>query len=81
MSDWSRLKRKKESMPAHIRRALIKEDLLSKYKERPPYQQNDYLAWIKRGKRTETKNNRINQMVSELREGNVYMKMRWNKKN
>jgi uncharacterized protein YdeI (YjbR/CyaY-like superfamily) len=49
------------------------------YYERPPYQRNDYIGWINRAKRDETKQKRLNQMLDELEKGNVYMKMEWKK--
>ncbi len=45
------------------------------YRARPPYQQNDYLGWINRAKRDETKQRRLAQMVDELRHGDRYMNM------
>ena len=45
------------------------------FRSRPPYQQNDYLGWINRAKRPETKEKRLNQMLDELARGDVYMKM------
>ncbi|QBF33843.1 YdeI/OmpD-associated family protein [Thalassococcus sp. S3] len=45
------------------------------FDERPWYQRNDYLGWIKRAKREDTKLRRLNQMLDELETGNVYMKM------
>ncbi len=71
------LKREKYKMPAFIKSALESEGLLSAYKSRPPYQQNDYIGWITRAKQEETKQKRLQQMLSELQKGNVYMKMRW----
>ena len=47
------------------------------YRRRPPYQQNDYIGWITRAKRPETRDKRIHQMLDELRAGDVYMKMSW----
>jgi hypothetical protein len=35
-------------MPAFVRSALQKRRLMEAYRGRPPYQQNDYLAWISR---------------------------------
>ena len=46
------------------------------YLKRPPYQQNDYIGWIERAKKEETKNKRIEQMLEELKIGGVYMKMK-----
>ena len=45
------------------------------YLERPFYQRNDYLAWIGRAARLETRRKRIEQMLDELERGGVYMKM------
>lgn len=36
---------------------------------------NDYLTWIARAKRDETRRSRITQMFDELEQGGVYMKM------
>jgi uncharacterized protein YdeI (YjbR/CyaY-like superfamily) len=45
------------------------------YHSRPPYQQNDYIGWINRAKRPETKQKRLDQMLYELERGDLYMKM------
>ena len=62
-------------MPDFVREALRVEGLMSDYKNRPPYQQNDYLLWINNAKREETKVKRLRQMLNELDAGGVYMKM------
>jgi len=72
------LKRKRYEMPNFIRRTLEDAKLMDVYCSRPPYQQNDYIGWITRAKREETKQKRLNQMLDELKKGNVYMKMKWN---
>jgi len=64
-------------MPTFIKSALEADDLMNAYKNRPPYQQNDYIGWITRAKREETQQKRLDQMLYELKKGNVYMKMRW----
>ena len=64
-------------MSAEVRTALVERDLLDAYLERPPYQRNDYLGWIGRGKREETRARRLAQMLDELEAGNRYMKMKW----
>ena len=46
------------------------------YKERPAYQQNDYVGWIGRAKLQETQEKRLRQMLKELKAGGVYMKMK-----
>lgn len=65
-------------MPDFVKNALEDEGLMEKYLERPPYQQNDYLCWISRAKRKETRENRLQQMIKELSKGGVYMMMLWN---
>ena len=74
-TDHSRLKRQRYPMPEYIKRALENQGLMKNYNDRPPYQQNDYIGWIKRAKRQETKEKRLSQMLDELETGGVYMKM------
>ena len=62
-------------MPAEIRRDLEESGLIEAYEQRPYYQRNDYLGWIARAKRPETRRKRIEQMLDELAEGGVYMGM------
>jgi len=73
--------RPRYSMPDFIRDALNANDLMDVYNSRPPYQRNDYIGWITRAKREETKQKRLGQMLDELKKGNVYMKMKWKKTN
>lgn len=56
---------------------MAEHGLLDAYKARPPYQRNDYLGWINRARRPETKERRLQQMLAELERGDVYMKMDW----
>jgi uncharacterized protein YdhG (YjbR/CyaY superfamily) len=77
----SRLKRPILEMPSDIKDLLIKEGLYESYLNRPAYQQNDYIGWILRAKREETRQKRIDQMTDELKAGNVYMKMAYGEKN
>jgi len=72
------IKRDINPMPKNIRAALIGQGLLKLYNARPAYQRNDYLGWISRAKLEETKEKRINQMLTELKQGDRYMRMRWN---
>lgn len=76
--DLSDLKRQIHPMSDFVERALKENELMKEYKSRPPYQQNDYIGWINRAKRDETKQKRLQQMLDELEKGNVYMKMKWN---
>ena len=71
------LRRPRVPMPAPVRQALVDRGLLDAYRARPAYQQNDYLGWIARAKRDETRARRLAQMLDELERGGVYMKMRW----
>jgi uncharacterized protein YdeI (YjbR/CyaY-like superfamily) len=63
-------------MPEYVRGALVERDLWHAYAARPAYQRNDYLAWIARAKRPETRAKRLGQMLDELDAGGVYMNMR-----
>jgi len=72
----SKLKRKINPMPEFIEKALDDTGLKKDYLERPAYQRNDYLGWIDRAKKKETKQKRLNQMLHELKAGGVYMKMK-----
>jgi len=73
--DQSRLKRSRHAMPDDVRKTLVRNSLLERYYERPPYQQNDYLGWIARAKRDITRQRRITQMLQELAQGDRYMNM------
>jgi len=64
-------------MPAFIQRTLTESALLHAYRSRPVYQQNDYIGWITRAKRDETRAKRLEQMLHELTQGGRYMGMVW----
>lgn len=64
-----------QPMPDDVLAGLEAAGLVSDYGARPFYQRNDYLAWIGRAKRAETRQSRITQMLDELASGGVYMKM------
>jgi uncharacterized protein YdeI (YjbR/CyaY-like superfamily) len=74
-ADFSNLKRPRHPMPDFVKRALEERGLMEAYKERPAYQQNDYIGWINQAKRQETKEKRLRQMLDELEIGGVYMNM------
>ena len=78
--DSSSLKRPLYPMPDYVRMELEKYNLMDTYYERPPYQRNDYIGWITRAKRQETKLKRLNQMINELADGGLYMKMKYTRK-
>lgn len=73
--DESSLQRDGQPMPDDVLSTLTERGLLDVYYARPAYQRNDYLGWIGRGKRTETRDKRIAQMLDELARGGVYMGM------
>ncbi|MEZ5768364.1 MAG: YdeI/OmpD-associated family protein [Paracoccaceae bacterium] len=64
-------------MPDDVAARLDAAGLRAAYDARPPYQRNDYLGWIARAKRPETREKRLAQMLEELAGGTRYMKMRW----
>lgn len=74
-TDYSNLKRPRHPMPGFVRKALMERKLMTDYKSRPAYQQNDYIGWINQAKRVATKQKRLNQMLDELAKGGVYMNM------
>ncbi len=71
------LSRPLNPMPPDVAQRLRQTRLTKKFEDRPPYQCNDYLGWINRAKRDETRQKRIAQMLNELRQGGVYMNMAW----
>jgi uncharacterized protein YdeI (YjbR/CyaY-like superfamily) len=71
----SRLKRVRHPMPDLVKEALEENGLMAAYQARPAYQQNDYIGWIERAKRSETQQKRLRQMLDELERGGVYMNM------
>jgi uncharacterized protein YdeI (YjbR/CyaY-like superfamily) len=71
------LTRALQAMPGDIEAILRERNLTSAYEARPLYQRNDYLAWIARAKRTDTRAKRLGVMLDELAAGRGYMHMRW----
>ena len=72
------LRRDLNPMPDDVRQALEARGLVNAYEGRPPFQRNDYLGWITRARKPETRQKRLAQMLDELEDGDFYMKMRWN---
>ncbi len=79
-SQPSKLKRAINPMPKFVREALRQHELMEQFAARPPYQRNDYLGWISRAKKPETRQKRLAQMLEELARGDLYMKMKHNPK-
>ena len=78
--DSSRMSRQVYDIPDFVADALSYNNLWERYRARPPYQRNDYIGWITRGKREETRQKRLAQMLDELRNGDAYMGMPYNAK-
>ena len=74
------LKRALHEMPVFVREALQERGLTNAYQARPAYQRNDYIGWITRAKREETRQKRLAQMLEELEGGNTYMNMKYRSK-
>lgn len=72
------MKRERYPMPDFFRNAITDNNLMEVYESRPPYQRNDYIGWITRAKLEETRQKRLQQMLDELRQGDLYMKMKYN---
>lgn len=69
--------RPRHPMPQDVQQALADAKLVDRYDARPQYQRNDYIGWISQAKRPTTRQKRLDQMLMELKAGNVYMKMAW----
>jgi len=78
--DTSRLKIALNPMPKDVEEGLNRENLTDAYRKRPPYRQNDYIGWILKAKKPETREKRIAQMLEELRSGAKYMGLEYRPK-
>lgn len=76
----SRLTRPRHPMPRFVRDALMEVGLMNAFRQRPPYQRNDYVGWITRAKQEATRRRRLGQMLAELESGDRYMKMAYRAK-
>ena len=77
MQPSTSLKRPLNPMPDDVHQAIESRHLMDAYLARPPYQQNDYLDWLSRAARPETRQKRLDQMLTELAGGERYMNMKW----
>ncbi|HEV7557977.1 MAG TPA: YdeI/OmpD-associated family protein [Kofleriaceae bacterium] len=66
-----------QPMPGNVRGALAKRKLMDAFRERPDYQQNDYLKWIATANGVATKQQRLDQMLDELDKGSVFKGEPW----
>jgi uncharacterized protein YdeI (YjbR/CyaY-like superfamily) len=74
-ANFDNLQRERHPMPEFLKEALAESGLWDDFNMRPAYQQNDYVGWIVRAKREETRKKRLKQMMEELRIGGIYMGM------
>lgn len=72
--------RSEKELPNDLRRILVQEGQLENYEARPRYQRTDYISWIEKAARTETREKRITQMLEELQNGDAYMGMAYTAK-
>jgi len=75
--DTSRMTRRVHDIPDYVAAVLDENALWERCRARPPYRQNDYIGWITRRKREETRAKRRGAMPGELRAGSGYMGMEW----
>ena len=64
-------------MPGNVRTALAKRNLLDAFRDRPDYQQNEYLKWIATASGPAMKQERLDQMLGELEKGGVFKGEAW----
>ena len=64
-------------MPGFVRSALSARSLTEAYRDRPKYQQDEYLNWINGAKLNDAKRVRMNQMLDELEKGGVFKGEPW----
>jgi uncharacterized protein YdeI (YjbR/CyaY-like superfamily) len=74
----TRMKRKLHPVPDDVAEAISARGLTEAYRARPAYQRNDYVGWISRARRQETRDMRLRRMLDELQAGDVCMNMKWN---
>ena len=67
-------------MSTFVKFALSTRGLQTAFDARPAYQQNDWVGWITRAKREDTRQRRLEKMLSELAAGHGYMGMEWHPK-
>lgn len=66
-----------QPMPGNVKGALAKRKLMDAYRDRPQYQQDDYLKWIALAAGPTQKQARIDQMLDELEKGGVFKGEPW----
>jgi uncharacterized protein YdeI (YjbR/CyaY-like superfamily) len=77
MSRVAHPNKQSQPMPGNVRTALEKRELMTAYRERPDYQQNEYLKWISSASGEAAKKQRLDQMLDELQNGKLYKGEPW----
>lgn len=77
MNDDAAHARATHPMPGFVKDALDAEGLGEAYAARPAYQRNDYIGWINRAELPATRDERLAQMLRELKAGDAYMHTSW----
>ncbi|MBS1120087.1 MAG: hypothetical protein H6Q90_2315 [Deltaproteobacteria bacterium] len=71
------LNKSAQPMPGNVKTALSKRTLMDTFRARPDYQQNDYLKWIATAAGPAAKEKRLQQMLDELQQGNLFKGEPW----
>lgn len=66
-----------QPMPGNVKAALAKRELMDAFRDRPDYQQNDYLKWIALAAGPAAKDKRLQQMLEELANGGLFKGEPW----
>ena len=64
-------------MPGNVRTALDKRNLMDAYLARPQYQKDEYLKWIATAVGPKVKQQRLDQMLTELEKGGLFKGEPW----
>jgi hypothetical protein len=64
-------------MPGNVSGALAKTNLTDAFRARPDYQQNGYLKWIATAAGPTAKQQRLDQMLDELKKGGLFKGEPW----
>ena len=70
------LTRIRHKLPDYIRDALNERKLMDAYRDRPDYQQNDYIGWITGAKRDETKQKALGAHLLRAGAGECWMSLK-----
>jgi hypothetical protein len=66
-----------QPMPGNVKSALDKRSLMDAFRDRPTYQQDDYLKWISTAAGPTMKQQRLDQMLDELEKGGSFKGTPW----